>query len=83
MIENGIWVDLGNKRENYISSKMLKIMRSLKADLESIKVDNENLLKKKEEHEEINDFFPKSLTENRQTKIHRHSSSNANKEPLK
>ena len=49
IIEEGICVDLGNRRERDISSKMMETMHSLKENLESIKADNENLLKVKVE----------------------------------
>ena len=51
--EGGIWVTLGNKREQDVQSEMLEIMRSLKVDLESIKANHKKILKPKAEQEEI------------------------------
>ena len=62
IIEEGICVDFGNKKELDISTKMMEIMNNPKVDLESIKEDNEKLLKDKTEQEEINEILLKSLT---------------------
>lgn len=66
--EGGILVNLRNKGEQDVHSQMLETMRSLIAHLESIKRDNEKLLKEKVEKEEINEIMLRSLTERKQNK---------------
>ncbi len=43
-----IWVNLNNSEEN-IRSEMMETVRSLKAELQSVKTDNEHILKAQEE----------------------------------
>ena len=59
MMEEVIWVYLGIKRECDIWSEMMETMHSMKTDSESIRANNEKLLKGKVEKEEINDIAEK------------------------
>ena len=63
-LENAsLYVELGAKCNAYMQSKMLEMMRSLKADLEILKADNLKLMNAKSYQEEINDLILKSLTD--------------------
>ena len=64
VIEEGIWVELGNRIECDISLKMVETMCNIKEDLEIIKANNKKLLKAKEEQEEINEILLNFLTNN-------------------
>ena len=64
VLENAsLYVELGAKRNTDMQSKMLEMMRSLKADLEILKVDNLKLMNTKSDQEEINELILKSLTD--------------------
>ena len=63
-LENAsLFVELGSKRNVDLHSEMLETMRSLKADMESIKADNLILMNTKSDQKEINELILKILTE--------------------
>ena len=57
-----LYVELEAKRNTKIQLEMLETMRNLKADLDSLKVDNVKLMNAKSDQEEINGLILKSLT---------------------
>ena len=63
-LENAsFFVELGAKHNANTQSEMLETMRSLKADMESIKEYNLKLMNAKSDQEEINELILKILTE--------------------
>ena len=61
-LENAsFYVELGVNRNLEMHSKMLETMRSLKANLESLKTDNLKLMNAKSYQEKINELILKSL----------------------
>jgi hypothetical protein len=54
-------------------------MHSIKEELQSIKEDNEKLLKASKEHEELNEILLKNMTEMKQNKNVGQTSNNAKK----
>ena len=61
--EEGILWELEHKRWTNVQFNMLETMRSLKADLESLKADNAKLLMVTYEQEELNELFIKNFNE--------------------
>ena len=61
--EEGIFWELEHKRRANVQFDMLETMRSLKADLESLKADNAKLLMVTYEQEELNELFIKKFNE--------------------
>jgi hypothetical protein len=74
-----MYVELNSDQPQDISIGLLETMRSLKADLESIKEDNERLLKASKEQEELNEILLKNMTEMKQQRQIGQTSSNAKK----
>ena len=63
-LENAsFFVELGEKHNADMQLEMLETMRSLKADMESLKADNLKLMNTKLDQEEINELILKNLTE--------------------
>lgn len=82
VVEEGIWVDLGNRREHDISSKLMETMHNIKTYWESINdVNNKTLLKAREEKEEIKENILKILTNKKQNKNIGQSTNNVEKRP--
>ena len=61
--EEGIYIELEHKRRANVQFDMIETMRSLKADLESLKADNSKLLMVTYEQEELNELFIKNFNE--------------------
>ena len=57
------YVELGAKCNADIQLKMLETMRSLKADLESLREDKFKLMNAKSNQEEVNELILRSLTD--------------------
>ena len=63
-LENAsFFVELGSKRNADMQSEMLETIRSMEADMESLKSDNIILMNAKLDQEEINKLILKILTE--------------------
>ena len=60
VLENAcLYIELEAKRNAEIQSEMLETMRSLKADLDSLKVENTKLMNARPKHDEINEIILK------------------------
>jgi hypothetical protein len=75
-----MYVELNNEQPQNNSLELLETMRSIKAELQSIKEDNEKLLKASREQEELNEILLKNMTEMKHNKNVGQTSSNAKKE---
>ena len=75
-----MYVELNRDQPQNNSLELLETMRSIKAELQSIKSNNEKLLKESREQEELNDILLKNMIEIKQNKNVGHTSSNAKKE---
>jgi hypothetical protein len=78
--EPQMYVELNSDQPQDISIGLLETMRSLKADVESIKTDNERLVKVSKEQEELNEILLKNMTEMKKQRHIGQTSSNAKKE---
>jgi len=61
-----VYVELNNEQPQENSIGLLETMRSIKAKLQSGKVDNERLLKASKEHEDLNEIILKNMTNMKQ-----------------
>jgi hypothetical protein len=75
-----MYVELNSEQPQDNSLGLLETMRSIKAELQSIKEDNEKLLKASKEQEELNEILLKNMTEMKQNKNVGQTSNNAKKE---
>jgi hypothetical protein len=63
-----MYVELNSEKPQNNSLELLETMRSIKAELQSIKSNNEKLLKESREQEELNEILLKNMTEMKQNK---------------
>jgi hypothetical protein len=75
-----MYVELNSEQPQKNSLELLETMRSIKAKLQSIKEDNEKLLKASKEQEELNEILLKNMTEMKHNKNVGQTSSNTKKE---
>ena len=76
-----MYVEMNSDQPQDIPIGPLETMRSLKADVESIKTYNERLVKVSKEDKEINEIILKNMTEMKKQWHIGQTSSNAKKEP--
>jgi hypothetical protein len=57
-----MYVDLNSEKPRDNSLVLLETMRNIKEELQSIKEDNENLLKASKEQEKLNEILFKNMT---------------------
>jgi hypothetical protein len=63
-----MYVELNSEQPQDNSLGLLETMCNIKKELQSIKEDNEKLLKASKEHEELNEILLKNITEIKQNK---------------
>jgi hypothetical protein len=66
-----MYVELNNEQPQDNSIGLLETMCSIKEELQSIKEDNEKLLKASKEQEELNEILLKNMTDMKQLRTYR------------